>query len=267
MFYQKLLNVPHGTPMVHLGVSILAKRKHTHYLFRRNITYYSRIKIPPDLRSRFGLTEFRFSLRTPYLIHAKSLSRAIIDFIHQIYNNIRQEGKMSTLSKTQLKAIIKKYVQDFINDFELEQATGKYLNPHAYDNQLNGYDWVLSEDHETLAERRHVKFMTPEADEISESMGLALDKSSDDYHMLCYLLLKARIRGLEACKSRLEHKLQGHTISDILRDLDIESNETSPQLPAPRQTSIKLSEVVEAFWNDRADTWRPRSLFYINITH
>ncbi len=31
---------------------------------------------------------------------------------------------MSTLSKTQLKNIIKKYVQDFIHDFKLEQATG-----------------------------------------------------------------------------------------------------------------------------------------------
>jgi len=31
---------------------------------------------------------------------------------------------MSTLSKTQLKNTIKKYIQDFIHDFELEQATG-----------------------------------------------------------------------------------------------------------------------------------------------
>ena len=31
---------------------------------------------------------------------------------------------MSTLSKTRLKNIIKKYVQDFIHDFEIEQTTG-----------------------------------------------------------------------------------------------------------------------------------------------
>jgi len=169
---------------------------------------------------------------------------------------------MSTLSKTQLKAIIKKYVQDFINDFELEQATGKYLNPHAYDNQLNGYDWVLSEDHETLGERSHVKHMTPEADRAIESMGLVLDKSSEDYNLLCYLLLKARIRGLEACKSRLEHKLQGHTIDDILKDLDIRAPAkiSAPQQDQPTSSSIELSEVIEAFWNDRSPTWKPRSL-------
>jgi integrase len=172
---------------------------------------------------------------------------------------------MSTLSKTQLKAMIKKYVQDFIHDFEIEQATGKCLNPYSYDDELKGYDWVLDEDHETLAERRHVKFMTPEADRAIESMGLALDKSSEDYHLLCYLLLKARIRGLEACKSRLEHKLQGHTINDILKDLDIEPTqmpaiESALQQDHPTSASIKLSEVVEAFWDDRSPTWKPRSL-------
>jgi hypothetical protein len=30
---------------------------------------------------------------------------------------------MSTLSKTRLKNMIKKYIQDVIHDFELEQAT------------------------------------------------------------------------------------------------------------------------------------------------
>ena len=230
------------------------------YLIKRSSIYYVRHTVPKDLRPKFNLTELKYSLRTSDLKKAFSLSDSISAFIQEIYNDIRHGGKMSTLSETQLKDMIKKYVQDFISDFDREQATGKYLNPYAYDDELNGYDWVLSEDHETLAERRHVKFMTPEADEALESMGLTLDKSSDDYHLLCRLLLKARIRGLEACKSRLEHKLQGHTVSDILRDLDIESNETSPQLPAPRQTSIKLSEVVEAFWNDRAVTWKPRSL-------
>ena len=46
---------------------------------------------------------------------------------------------MSTLSKTQLRNIIKKYVEDFINEFELEEATSKSLNPDSYDDQLNGY--------------------------------------------------------------------------------------------------------------------------------
>ena len=50
---------------------------------------------------------------------------------------------MSALSEDQLQSIVKQYVNDFIHDFELEQATGNHLNPQAYDSQLNGYDWVL----------------------------------------------------------------------------------------------------------------------------
>ena len=46
---------------------------------------------------------------------------------------------MSTLSKTQLRNIIKKYVEDFINNFELEQATGKYIHPDTFDDLLKGY--------------------------------------------------------------------------------------------------------------------------------
>lgn len=42
-------------------------------------------------------------------------------FFCQIYSNIRQEGKMSTLSNTRLKNIIRNYMLDFIHYFELEQ--------------------------------------------------------------------------------------------------------------------------------------------------
>ena len=42
--------------------------------------------------------------------------------MQQNYYNIRQKGKMSTPSKTQLKNMIKKYLQDFIHDSEIEQT-------------------------------------------------------------------------------------------------------------------------------------------------
>ena len=71
--------------------------------------------------------------------------------------------------------------------------------------------------------------MTSVADEVLESIGVSLDKSSDDYHLLCFLLLKAKIRSLQACRSRLEHKLEGHTINDILKDLDIANNMPTDQ--------------------------------------
>lgn len=258
--------VPLWYPSVNFRGFILIsnQRKDALYLIRRNSTYYYRIKIPKDIRSRFGTSEFRFSLRTPYLIHAKRLSESITDFIHQIFNNIRQEGKMSTLSKDQLQTIIKEYVKDFTEGFELEEATNsRKLNPYSHIDQLRGYDFVLSEDHNTLAERRHVKRMTPEADEVMERMGLSLDKSSDDYHLLCWLLLKARIRSLEACKSRLVHKLQGHTIEDILKDLDIVITDRSVLMPTSEPTSsIRLSEVIDAFWKDRSSNWKARSLRY-----
>lgn len=239
-------------------------KKYT-YIFRRNTTYYSRVKIPSDLQSSFGLTELRFSLYTPHLTQAKHLSQAINKFIQQIYSKIRQnnllgfkEGSSMTVN---LKNIVKQYVNDFIHNFDLEEATGKHLNPHAYDDQLNGYDWVLSDEHDTLAERRHVQRMTPEADGVLESMGLSLDRSSDDYHLLCYLLLKARIRSLEACKSRLEHKLEGHTVNDILKDLEIPTeSQQQINIPNTNSTSIKFKEVIEAFWNDRSPAWKPRSL-------
>ena len=132
---------------------------HHHYIFRRNTTYYTRVKIPPDLQPMFGLTEFRFSLYTPHRTEAKHLSQSINESVQQVYDNIRQNlkrGKMSDLSKDQLQSIIKEYVKDFIHNFELGEATGSHLNPYSHIDQLRGYDWVLSEDHDTLAERRHV---------------------------------------------------------------------------------------------------------------
>jgi integrase len=238
------------------------------YIFRRNTTYYLRVRIPQDLQSRFGLTEFRFSLYTPHLITAKHLSRSINEFIQQVYQNVRQKGKMSTLSEPQLQNIIKEYVKDFIHGFELGEATGSLLNPYSHIDLINSYDWVLSEEHDTLAERRHVKHMTSVADGVLESIGVSLDRSSDDYNLLCFLLLKAKIRSLQACKNRLEHKLQGHTVNDILKDLDIRAEGIKDSYEIPQgltpvqqiQTSIKLSEVIEAFWNDRSPVWKPRSL-------
>ena len=50
-------------------------------------------------------------------------------FTHQVYSNIRQEGTMSTLSNAKLKNIIRKYMLDFINNFEFEQpqVEGRFL--------------------------------------------------------------------------------------------------------------------------------------------
>ena len=263
-------------------LSKIDNKKHA-YLFRRNTTYYTRIKIPSDLQPKFGLTEFRFSLYTPHLTQAKHLSQAINEFIQQVCeklrlnHNVRKEEPMSnnpkdlstisTLSRTQLQNIIKEYVNDFIHGFERGEATGSKLNPYSHIDLIDGYDWLLSEEHDTLAERRHVKKMTPEADKVLNSMGLSLDRSSDDYHLLCYLLLKARIRSLEACKSRLAHRLEGHTINDILKDLDIQTNEKEPAPPLSSQNQVQVSsnnlkfkEVIEAFWNERSSAWKPRSL-------
>jgi len=258
-------------------------KKHA-YIFRRNTTYYTRVKIPSDLQPKFGLTEFRFSLYTPHLTQAKHLSQAINEFIQQVceklrlIQNVRKEDLMSnnpeglstisTLSRTQLQNIIKEYVNDFIQGFELGEATGSKLNPYSHINLIDGYDWLLSEEHDTLAERRHVKHMTSVADEVLQSMGLSLERSSNDYHLLCYLLLKAKIRSLEACKSRLEHRLEGHTVNDILKDLDIQTQKIEPSPPllsqdqvqvSSNKNNLKFKEVIESYWNERSPAWKPRS--------
>ncbi|MEJ2658732.1 MAG: hypothetical protein P8012_16345, partial [Desulfobacterales bacterium] len=66
---------------------------HHHYIFRRNATYYTRVKIPPDLQPMFGLTEFRFSLYTPHRTEAKHLSQSINESVQQIYDTVRQNLK------------------------------------------------------------------------------------------------------------------------------------------------------------------------------
>jgi|GEM_PF-3856081 len=62
------------------------------YLIKKDSGYYSRVKIPNDLKQRFSRrSEYRFPLRTAQMIHAKSKARLIAGFLQWILETSDKE--------------------------------------------------------------------------------------------------------------------------------------------------------------------------------
>ena len=87
------------------------------YLLKKGSGYYSRVKIPKDLKHRFSRrSEYRFPLRTVQLTHAKSKARLIAGFLQWIFRNIRQGGYLSMLSDQEIDELIRKYVNQLLDE-------------------------------------------------------------------------------------------------------------------------------------------------------
>jgi hypothetical protein len=90
------------------------------YLFRRNNTYYFRIKIPLDILQHFDRKEIWKSLKTSYLQSAKSASRSLTYNIEQLFIWIRS----GMLTDTQIKQIVKEHLTNTLKGREFIRTKG-----------------------------------------------------------------------------------------------------------------------------------------------
>ena len=250
------------------------------YLVKQNKTYHLRIKVPPDLIRIVGRHEMRFTLKESRkrlaIKKVNAIKRKVWDLFERIRLKELEVFRMlakSELTKDELNQIVRKYVQQLIDDFDQEQATGKQRNlepiiwKQTFDpSSLDAIDWELEaidvglvENKISFAERRHKETMSHHVDLLLDDLGISLDKNSESYQMLCYETLKARIRVLEADKRKLLADFQGTDKESILKDLGLLNTSISSAVNGndadnrPSDSPL-LTSVIEEFKKQKIES-------------
>ena len=252
------------------------------YLVKQNKTYHLRIKVPPDLIRIIGRQEMRFTLKESQRRSATKKVNAIKRRVRHLFERIRLKElevfrmlERGELTKEEMNQIVRTYVQQLIDFFDQEQATGKKrdLEPiiwkqtvdptsiDAIDWDLQAIDDTLAESKQGLAERRHKEIMGRHVDYLLDDLEITIGKDSVSYQMLCYETLKAKIRVLEADKKKLYADFEGTDKDTILRDLGLlvngQVNGTSTTINhvdnRPSDSPL-LSEVIEEYKKQKIES-------------
>ena len=108
------------------------------YLLKKSYSYYSRIRVPKDIRHKFRYrTELRFSLGTIKVTDAKSKARLVAGLLQWVFRNIRNGGSFSVLNDEQIDKLIKDHIKKLLDvdlEFRLEspQHGGRSGRPLNY---------------------------------------------------------------------------------------------------------------------------------------
>ena len=105
------------------------------YLIKLNRTYHLRLKFPPDISHILSKQELKFSLKVSRKRLAIKKVSAIKRRIRDLFERIKLRElevfnmlEKSELTREEINKIVREYVQQLIDDFEQEQATGKQRN-------------------------------------------------------------------------------------------------------------------------------------------
>lgn len=249
------------------------------YLFRRSTRYYTRVCIPPDLRSHFQLRdrppskEFKYSLQTGNLREARHRNRLIVSSIHSIFAAIRKGNSMSdsnTLPPEKLREIIRQYVKNALAWEDTFQSTGR-LDSHEHEDRIEGLKDILWEQKSIVGEGRHKQAHFRRAESLLEDAGIkGLKRSTHEFNQLCRLLAQADVKTSEVALKWLMADYSAKDEAKVLEELGVgeEASEqtvqptTKPTQQAkskPEPAEITLGQLVSAFWKERSPTWKPRT--------
>ena len=242
------------------------------YLTKPKNVYQMRLKVPPDLHQIIGKKELRFSLRTPYKGEARKYSRAIATKIQSLFMQLRESASMSDqkrqqeLTPDQIQEIIRDYVQGTVEHNELDRAIQeKRLDSDQVDSVSLGFDAIIPDLKEALAQNDHVRAVGRFVDSMLTGRQLGLDSGSSGYRVLCREVLKAKIKLLEIEQRRsLGDYSDGNdlqVVESIIRGQHPGISQAADQAPEP-VTSILLKDLIAEYSKQKIDAkrWRPRTV-------
>jgi len=199
------------------------------YLFKQNQTFHYRARVPADLIPILGKRELRFSLKTGDRKQAKKLTWVVTQRSLGAFNKVRLPQlevcamiEQGTLTREKLNELMRTYVIEEINHFDKWQAERKPSNPYAFEREMESFEVALIEARDSLSECQHVAHASRQVDFLLKEAGLPLDKGSDEYKRICWEVLKANIRVMEANRSRLLGYFEGNDPESVMRDLGID---------------------------------------------
>jgi integrase len=233
------------------------------YLIRNPHSYCFRLVVPPDLQRLVGKTELRYSLKTGYLGRAKNKARFLAGQVQFIFNSLRKgDSVLSTLSNDQIQGLVHQYVKHAIESWDKVPSEDDPHRPFNDANSFRDYIAFLDDIRNDLITSLNLGdfSMLEESIEnmLQDNSLLDIEKDSQEYRKLCAEIHKAQIQ--------LMPMQQKHLMCDFSYKEDL-PKQFPDVFPKPvddapgvkEQTSEKLAAVVDAYWKEKSDDWRPRS--------
>jgi integrase len=244
------------------------------YLLKKGSGYYSRIKIPKDLKHRFSRrSEYRFPLRTAQLTHAKSKARLIAGFLQWIFRNIRQGGYLSMLSEQELDELIRKYINELLDeDLRMRLEYPKLYQIDDPEDDPDYHDWMRGNIHGDMLTRRGKTIhqlinydfseVSQEVEKILADAGIEqIAPESPTFNKICQRLLQHYVKYWEVIADRVMGKHLTENLPNIPvgQPYDLTNNLTSEITPHQPTQGITFKELADSYWKERVASLKPRS--------
>jgi len=206
-------------------------------LFKRGGRYYFRLRVPIDLISHYGKTEFKFSL------HSKDRSAAISKVRAELARVELEFAEVRTLQAraTRIHEIVRQRITALDDDtIAAIAATWLEQNLAADDSLRAGGDIadLETEIQDTLKILRpayghgETKFIEPAMDEFVDHLGLDLQISPEDRRRLALKFLEASLQSVQIRAGRLDGQpvTTASVVPETTRTLALGRTTTGPTL-------------------------------------
>ena len=193
------------------------------FIVKRRNVYHLHVRVPLNMIQMVGMPVLAVSLGTHNREHAKKLQRPTAARIHQTLRELKErqqqnvESSSKYLSPSDIRRLVRDYVKADMARFDLMQATGRMGDSGTVDDDLEALDVELDESRQALSMRRHVGCMGPHLskDALGELLlrqsGWTPQEQEQEHALLCYEMLKARIR----LKDRKKEKTETLTVTAV----------------------------------------------------
>lgn len=233
-----------------------------HHLLRVRGHYYYNARVPKDVQNIVRLQRIKASLHTKNLKHAKVLAKSFSYKLETIYTYART----GIMTDEQIQRIMGNFLRETLRNFEEGRASGvnAVQSEDTLMKMIKVYELMGNEDTESLKYNK-LEDIQGWLDDTLEEQGVAIDKGSLDYRILCREALKTRI---ELWKIESE-RLKGNYDNDYDKFMRnrIFAHGRFPQVGKAQgseatEAGIKLSELIDKFMEFKVTfkkSWTPRT--------
>lgn len=207
---------------VSLGNSIISKGR----------VLYFRLSVPRRHREQVGLTEFRISLKTPYIDEARAHARLLSGKAQLVFQML-DRGAYSNMNKALVKELVMKNIREVL-DYDEELRLGKEkptseeqleINHSAATGFRDSYRQDLARCDYSSTEA-FANIVIAEAKESGIDMS-EFQKDTPSYRYLCQELMKASVRIFDEYAKRDRGQFD---------DYDLSAKDSPAAVPVPQPT-------------------------------
>ncbi len=231
------------------------------HLYRRNLTYFFRIRMPSDLIRHFGRAEIHRTLGTDELDIAESKCNLLLEKFEKLFYTIRMEISKKKLSDAEIRALVSKELKQLLDSYEDFLATKGEISSESLAKAINKIEIGIDFLKDALA---HNKLDFVFSKETAKELLKFHDYTEADLSKTAREILKMRIREFQTKLERLKGNYDNpYDIEDNLFKKEVIVSVAAPETIRTSDSAF-CSKSLKQSSTPNADAWPASSLFSLN---